>query len=82
MITNCATRIRNKSRFVIHFAVQVWHVHVVVWFLDITLTSIVMPCPVSAEAPAVAVDSNVAEAGQEAHDANKNDDAIRAVHFI
>ena len=41
-----------------------------------------MPFPVNALAPADAVESKVAEAGQPEQDANKNDDAIRAVHFI
>ena len=40
-----------------------------------------MPFPVNALAPPVAVDNKVADAGQPAQDANKNDDAIRAVHF-
>ena len=53
-----------------------------VLFLLITLHSIVMPCPVRADAPAVAVESNAVDAGHNEHEHKEKNESIGIIHFI
>jgi hypothetical protein len=61
---------------------QFKHVQVVLLLITLQLIVTVIPFPVSADAPAVATDANVADAGNGAQDAQSNNDALSAIHVI